>query len=575
MAQLPPNTTVSPNASLNVETAAALFQRPSLVDNDVAPSTDASPAVSITSSLQSLSVAPASESDKLKQYFSSQPASKSPFESLPSITPGGLDPIKSSSDTAMMNPAYMSPTDGFGFTAAIPSPDSFLTPATEQDVFTASLLSSDADRRHDAWIPSEATKKALKSMEANPPGIYFPEKELLTMPGIAIKEDFGDPIKSLLRSYVSEDMSSKRQVLTASCVTQDDRGLRQLIAAGCCHAAVNLTTRLLTVYGQGEGRAGHPSKHTAHSIQLWFTRLALLVKLRRYSLAEVECEQFGLLDAPDLYFEFYPELYGGRKGSMVPFSFRLLVAELPHHLGKHSTSLDRLNTLLHTCHQIVSNLRSGLSECGDATELTPTMREDSLKLWRNRTIRVMYSLTAVAASLKDYRLCGSLLQTLLEEDCSSAPGLYSALGRLHLHLGDIPSAQTCFNRYLEVGPSPPRHSPVQGLLHSAYIAMASNDFRQAVDTLQQARQHSPANPLVINNLGVSLVYTGRVRDAVSVVETAVYAEPERLLHESLVLNLATMYELESCNATANKTKLLQLVAQHRGDSFAVAALKLH
>ena len=80
---------------------------------------------------------------------------------------------------------------------------------------------------------------------------------------------------------------------------------------------------------------------------------------------------------------------------------------------------------------------------------------------------------------------------------------------------------------------------------------------------------------MINNLGVSLVYTGRIRDAVSVVESALYAEPERLLHESLVLNLATMYELESCNAFANKVKLLELVATHKGDSFAVAALKLH
>ncbi|KAF2343589.1 hypothetical protein FHG87_025655 [Trinorchestia longiramus] len=86
---------------------------------------------------------------------------------------------------------------------------------------------------------------------------------------------------------------------------------------------------------------------------MWFTRLALLVKLRRFSLAEVECEQFKLLDAPDLYFEFYPELYGGRKGAMVPFSFRLLVAELPHYLGKHSTALDRLNSLLTTCHQVL------------------------------------------------------------------------------------------------------------------------------------------------------------------------------------------------------------------------------
>ena len=62
--------------------------------------------------------------------------------------------------------------------------------------------------------------------------------------------------------------------------------------------------------------------------QLWFTRIALLVKLRRFSLAEVECQYFNDLDAPDLYFEFYPELYGGRKGSMVPFGFRFVLSSL-------------------------------------------------------------------------------------------------------------------------------------------------------------------------------------------------------------------------------------------------------
>lgn len=87
-----------------------------------------------------------------------------------------------------------------------------------------------------------------------------------------MKQDYfsvqGDPVKNLVRTYLGEDAATKRVVLTAASVTQDDRGLRQLIAAGCYHAAVNLTTQLLTVYGQGEGRAGHPSKHTAHSIQV-------------------------------------------------------------------------------------------------------------------------------------------------------------------------------------------------------------------------------------------------------------------------------------------------------------------
>ena len=58
-------------------------------------------------------------------------------------------------------------------------------------------------------------------------------------------------------------------------------------------------------------------------------------------------------------------------------------------------------------------------------------------------------------------------------------------------------------------------------------------------------------------------------------ETALFGHPDRLLHESIVLNLATIYELESCKAMANKINLLKLIAAHKGDSFAVAALKLH
>ncbi|XP_042206579.1 trafficking protein particle complex subunit 12-like isoform X2 [Homarus americanus] len=546
-------TNTSPNASMDVEATTVKFQQASL-DSDA--DSNISPQTSLTNSgntsMDSISISnpvsttlsaslapshpkspapnpkppaninPAQETltDKSKQnesklfkYFTTTKTSN-PFESIGGQTPGG------NSDSAMINPAYMSPTDSFNISNAIPSPDSFLTPATEQDVFTASLLSSDADRRHDAWIPAETTRQALVAMSTSPPGTYFPEKELLTMPGIAVKEDFGDPVKNLVRTYLGEEFASKRVVLTAASVTQDDRGLRQLIASGCYHAAVNLTTQLLTVYGQGEGRAGHPSKHTAHSIQLWFTRIALLIKLRRFSLAEVECQYFGDLDAPDLYFEFYPELYGGRKGSMVPFGFRLLVGELPQHLGKHTQALDRLNALLKNCNQIIENLNSGLSEDGSNLEMTPNMRDDSLKLWKTRRQRVIYSITNCAVSLKDFRLAGGLLERLIQEDPNSAAGLYSALGRLCLQLGDVAAAQ------------------------------------------------------VINNLGVCLMYTGRVSEAITLVEGAVFSQPERFLHEAVVLNLATMYELESSNAHQNKLKLLSLIAQHKGDSFNVAALKL-
>ena len=80
--------------------------------------------------------------------------------------------------------------------------------------------------------------------------------------------------------------------------------------------------------------------------QIWFARISLLVKLRQFSVADVEAEPFGDLDRPDLYFEYYQDMYKNRRGSMVPFEFRVLVSELPQFLGKHHEALDRLHALL-------------------------------------------------------------------------------------------------------------------------------------------------------------------------------------------------------------------------------------
>lgn len=41
-----------------------------------------------------------------------------------------------------------------------------------------------------------------------------------------------------------------------------------LIEDGNYSEALNLTTRLLAMYGQGPGQIGYPSKHTKHSLQV-------------------------------------------------------------------------------------------------------------------------------------------------------------------------------------------------------------------------------------------------------------------------------------------------------------------
>ena len=54
---------------------------------------------------------------------------------------------------------------------------------------------------------------------------------------------------------------------------------------------------------QGRGRCGQLSKHSPTSLQIWWVRLALLLKLRQFSTAEAEAAALGDLDTPDLYYQ--------------------------------------------------------------------------------------------------------------------------------------------------------------------------------------------------------------------------------------------------------------------------------
>ena len=86
--------------------------------------------------------------------------------------------------------------------------------------------------------------------------------------------------------------------------------------------------------------AGQPDSAT--SLQIWWIRLALLVKLRLFTTAEAEAAGLWECDRPDMFYQFYPEVFAGRRGSLAPWSLRLLLAELPMYNNKQVVTMNRL-----------------------------------------------------------------------------------------------------------------------------------------------------------------------------------------------------------------------------------------
>ena len=76
-------------------------------------------------------------------------------------------------------------------------------------------------------------------------------------------------------------------------------------------------------------------------------------------------------------------------------------------------------------------------------------------------------------------------------------------------------------------------------------------------------------------MAVCSLYLGRLSAALQSLEALVYADPRRCLQETTVLNLCTLYELESSKAQRKKQQLLSLISQHRGNGFNVVCLKMN
>ncbi|ETE73740.1 Trafficking protein particle complex subunit 12, partial [Ophiophagus hannah] len=381
------------------------------------------------------------------------------------------------------------------------------------DPFASVLNMSEMDRRNDAWLPSDATRSVLISVATQPYNNIFIDKKNVTMPGLKFASIQGDAVKDLMLRFLGEQAAMKRQVLNTNSVEQSFQGLKQLISTKNWRAAVDLCGRLLTAHGQGYGKNGLPTSHTTDSLQIWFVRLALLVKLSLYQNAEMEFEPFGNLDQPDLYYEYYPHVYPGRKASV--------------------------------------------------------------QLWRSRLGRVMYSTANCLLMMKDYVLAVETYHTVMKYYREQEPQLLSGIGRIFLQIGDIKMAEKYFQDVEKVAQKlDGLKNQIMVLMNRAFLHLGQNNFAEAHKYFTEILKIDPSNSVANNNAAVCLLYLGKLKDSLRQLEGMVQQDPKHYLHESVLFNLTTMYELESSRSMQKKQALLEAVAVKEGDSFNTQCLKL-
>lgn len=76
-------------------------------------------------------------------------------------------------------------------------------------------------------------------------------------------------------------------------------------------------------------------------------------------------------------------------------------------------------------------------------------------------------------------------------------------------------------------------------------------------------------------MGVCLLYGGHLKEAIAVLESAVALNPVQALHESVLLNLCTLYDMESSKGRMKKFALLRQISHYQADAPTTILEKLY
>ncbi|KAI5123540.1 hypothetical protein M0805_006699 [Coniferiporia weirii] len=288
-------------------------------------------------------------------------------------------------------------------------------------------------------------------------------------------------------------------------------------------------------------------------LNLWYIRLSSLARLRLFNQTAAECENvFSVLATVEP-----PPARAYLFSRVLPFELEVLRAHCAYWAGDHVGYLDDVAALLRRC-------RTRARAARDPAELS---------MWKERGARMALIVASQLVEMKDCAAAAALLEPLCASGAQPpAPALRSALARVYLQCGNLPAAAVHFAAVDADDTAEPALKSVNAVVRVA----AEGDWAAAAARARALAEGEPENVVAVNNYAVALLGSGKVKEGIQVLESALQASPSATATaEPYLFNLSTMYELRASLAAHKKRDLLIEVAKWSGDGLRTACLKMN
>ncbi|KAG7093631.1 hypothetical protein E1B28_007295 [Marasmius oreades] len=377
--------------------------------------------------------------------------------------------------------------------------------------------------------------------EEQAPELYIPG---LVLPTMFLPIPNTDPLTTLLNKYIYPPDKRPNRDLTGE---WQHSNFHTLVITNSWRALARMACdRIVTT---------DPAEDLSLILGLWYLRLSCLSRLRLFNQTTVECNNlFSVLSAVEP-----PESKAFLFERILPFELEVMQARLKYWAGDHMSYLDELCFLLDKCK---TKARSSESDSPIAV------------MWKERGARISLIMASQLMEMKSGAAC-KLLEPLLQQQYESedltSPALRSAIARMYLQSGHLSMAKKHINIVNE------DRNAEQSMkdMNEALLASACGEWETASRIFQRLIEENSENFVAMNNLSVTLLAQGKLKEGIEVLERALKTSPSSVVGaEPFLFNLSTLYELRSTTATQKKLDLLIEVAKWSGDGLKIACLKM-